>query len=80
VDRFGTLVTNLPASAIEAAGTVVRVGVHTVEVRATFGDVQPGRPVAVVGSGGTLEIAVRDGRADAVLGVGRGIEVRVSAG
>jgi S-adenosyl-L-methionine hydrolase (adenosine-forming) len=80
VDRFGTLVTNLPASAIGAAGAVVRVGVHTVEVHATFGDVQPGMPVALVGSGGTLEIAVRDGRADAVLGVARGIEVRVSAG
>jgi hypothetical protein len=80
VDRFGTLVTNLPASAAGAAGAVVRLGGHSVAVHATFGDVAAGSPVAFVGSGGTLEIAVRDGRADAVLGVARGIEVRVSAG
>ena len=78
VDRFGTLVTNLPSTAV-ADGVVVRMGGHTVAVHAAFGDVPPGSAVAFVGSGGTLEIAVRDGRADAVLGVGRGIEVRVSA-
>jgi len=80
VDRFGTLVTNLPASAVAAAGAVVTLGGRTVAVHTTFSDVAPGSPVALVGSGGTLEIAVRDGRADAVLGVARGGEVRVSAG
>jgi len=79
VDRFGTLVTNLPAGAV-ARGAMVRLGGHTVAVHATFSDVPPGSPVAYVGSGGTLEIAVRDGRADGVLGVARGVEVRVSAG
>jgi len=78
VDRFGTLITNLPASA-GAPGKSVRIGRHAVELHATFGDVAAGSPVAFVGSGGTLEIAVRDGRADAVLGVARGAEVRVSA-
>jgi len=79
VDRFGTLVTNVPASGI-APGTAVRLGGHTVAVHATFGDVPPGSPVAFVGSGGTLEIAVRDGRAETVLGVMRGAEVRVTGG
>ena len=78
VDRFGTLVTNLPSSAV-VPGAVVRLGSHTVVVHSTFGDVPSGSPVALLGSGGTLEIAVRDGRADAVLGVVRGVEVRVSA-
>jgi S-adenosyl-L-methionine hydrolase (adenosine-forming) len=77
VDRFGTLVTNLPASAV-APGTVVRLGTHAVAVHATFADVPPGSPVAFVGSGGTLEVAIRDGRADVALGVSRGVEVRVS--
>ena len=79
VDRFGTLVTNLPASACHA-GAEVRLGRHLVPLHATFGEVPGGSPVAFVGSGGTLEIAVRDGRADAVLGYGRGAEVRVSGG
>ncbi|OYV62319.1 MAG: hypothetical protein B7Z72_15275 [Gemmatimonadetes bacterium 21-71-4] len=78
VDRFGTLVTNVPGAAA-APGSALRVGSHTVALAATFADVPPGSPVAYVGSGGTLEIAVRDGRADQVLGLGRGIEVRASA-
>ncbi|HKX03056.1 MAG TPA: SAM-dependent chlorinase/fluorinase [Methylomirabilota bacterium] len=39
-----------------------------------------GRPTAIVGSTGRLEIFVRGGRADQVLGAGRGARVRVRAG
>jgi hypothetical protein len=78
VDRFGTLVTNIPGNAA-AEGAPLRLGRHSIEVRATFADAAAGSPVAFVGSGGTLEIAVRDGRADAALGLGRGVEVRVAA-
>ncbi len=42
----------------------------------TFGDVGRGALVAFVGSGGTVEIAVRDGSAARLLGVGVGAEVR----
>jgi hypothetical protein len=79
VDRFGTLITNLPAGALGPGGEV-RLGSCTLPLRATFADVQPGEPVAFIGSGGTLEVAVRDARADAALGAGRGTEVRWSAG
>jgi hypothetical protein len=78
VDRFGTLVTSVPGTAVAGGGTV-RIGSRAVIVRTTFADVAPGTAVAFVGSGGTLEIAVRDGRADEVLGVARGGEVRVTA-
>jgi S-adenosylmethionine hydrolase len=78
VDRFGTLVTNIPAARV-AVGAAVRVGVYDLVLRSTFADVPPGDPVAFVGSGGTVEIAVRDGRADTVLGVTRGAEVRATA-
>jgi S-adenosylmethionine hydrolase len=73
-DRFGTLVTNLPAAAGAARGTVViqRAGVP---LRRTFSDVEPGALVAFIGSGGTIEIAVRDGSASAMLGAGTGTEV-----
>jgi len=78
VDRFGTLVSNLPSAKI-APGATVRLGVYDLPLRTTFADVPPGDPVAFAGSGGTIEIAVRNGRADVVLGAGRGVEVRATA-
>jgi len=78
VDRFGTLITNLPGDAV-APGAALAVGGRAVPMAGTFADVAAGAVVAFVGSGGTIEIAVRDGRADQVLGVTRGIDVRAAA-
>jgi hypothetical protein len=78
VDRFGTLITNLPGARL-APGALVRLGAYDLELRKTFADVAPGDPVAYVGSGGTVEIAVRGARADAALGLTRGAEVRATA-
>jgi hypothetical protein len=78
VDRFGTLVTSLPGAAV-APGGLVHVGAARVPLRTTFADVASGTLVAFTGSGGMVEIALRDGRADAVLGAGRGAEVRAAA-
>ena len=78
VDRFGTLVTNLPGRRV-VEGTAVRLGAYDLVLRRTFADVPRGEPVAFVGSGGTVEIAVRDARADAALGATRGGEVRARA-
>jgi len=78
VDRFGTLVTSLPGSAVAPGGTV-RVGATSVPLRTTFADVASGALVAFVGSSGMVEIAARDARADTVLVAGRGAEVRAAA-
>ena len=78
VDRFGTLVTNLPREHVAPDGRV-RVAGRDLPLKATFADVRQREPVAFVGSGGTLEIAVRDGRADVVLGLSRGTEIRATA-
>ena len=76
VDHFGTLISNIPAAAV-GADARVRVGGSDVgPVRRTFADVPRGALVAFVGSGGTVEIAVRDGRAADVLGASIGTEVR----
>lgn len=77
VDRFGTLITNLPGARL-APVALVRLGAYDLQLRNTFADVGPGDPVAFVGSGGTVEIAVRDARADAALGLTRGAEVRAT--
>lgn len=76
VDRFGTLISNIPGGAVEP-GVRIRVdGTDVGALRRTFRDVDRGMLVAVTGSGGTVEIAVRDGSAARLLGVGVGAEVR----
>lgn len=77
VDRFGTLVTNIPGTKVEP-GATVRVGPNDLLLRTTYADAAVGEPLALIGSSGLVEIAVRDGRADQTLGLSRGAEVRVS--
>jgi hypothetical protein len=76
-DRFGNLATNLPADLVRHA-VDVRVGDRSVgPLRATYAAVAPGTPLALIGSDGFLEIAVRDGSAAALPGFGAGITVTV---
>ncbi len=73
VDRFGNLVTNLMGTrsgSIEISGC-------TLPLRRTYADVDEGQPLALVGSSGLVEIAVRNGSAARVLGAARGQEVRL---
>ncbi len=75
IDHFGNCTTNLPAHGL--AGNV-RVRDHDLgPIRHTYGDVTPGQPLALIGSSDLLEIAVRDGSAERVLGLAVGDEVRV---
>ena len=84
VDRFGNLITNIPADRLPP-GAEVQVWSGAGErlvagpVRRTYGDVASGVVVALVGSLGLLEVSVRDGSAAAWLGAGRGARVRASA-
>lgn len=76
IDRFGTLISNIPGAAVEP-GVRIRVeGTDIGPLRRTFADVERGTLVALVGSGGTVEVAVRDGSAARLLGAGVGTEVR----
>ena len=76
VDRFGTLVSNIPGDAVQMGARIHVEGTEAGSLRRTFRDVGRGALVAFVGSGGTVEIAVRDGSAARMLGVGVGAEVR----
>jgi S-adenosylmethionine hydrolase len=71
IDRFGNAVTNLMAR----RGGAVDVGGRTITLSRTYGEVEAGKPVALVGSSGLVEIAVRDGSAAAQLGLRRGSSV-----
>jgi S-adenosylmethionine hydrolase len=76
VDRFGTLVTNLAADRLPPAARIEIAGRDAGPLRRTFSDVHPGALVPLIGSGGTVEVAVRDGSAARVLGAGTGAVAR----
>ena len=76
VDRFGNAVTNL----LGVHGGEVRVGSNVVPLRPTYADVATGEAVALVGSSGLIEIAVRDGSAATALGLTRGSTVHIRDG
>ncbi len=82
VDRFGNAVTNIPAALVEdrRAGRRVRcyAGSTILDgVRGTYGEVEPGEPLVVVGSSGYLEVGVRGGDAAALLTLPKGSPVNV---
>jgi S-adenosylmethionine hydrolase len=68
VDRFGNAVTNL----MSWRGGMVEVNGRRLPVVRTYADVAPGDALALVGSSGLVEIAVRDGSAASVCGLKRG--------
>ncbi|MEP6492348.1 MAG: SAM-dependent chlorinase/fluorinase [bacterium] len=71
IDRFGNALTNL----IGLRGGTVEVGTAQISLRRIYADVPVGSPVAVVGSTGFIEIAIRDGDAAGRLGLVRGARV-----
>jgi S-adenosyl-L-methionine hydrolase (adenosine-forming) len=76
VDRFGNLVTNLPGEVLSGVAEVEVEG-RTVPVGRTYGDVEPGRLLALINSDGRVEIAARDASGANQAGVGPGARVRV---
>jgi S-adenosyl-L-methionine hydrolase (adenosine-forming) len=81
-DRFGNLLTSIPAARLaEIPGS----GGVTLEVAGrrlggpvdAYAEGAEGEPAVIVGSMGRLEIFVKDGSARDRLGVGRGTIVRV---
>jgi S-adenosylmethionine hydrolase len=68
VDRFGNLVTGLapPVGGVRIGGRDVRVAART------YSEAPPRTPFFYVGSMGLIEVGVREGRADEMLGAGPG--------
>jgi S-adenosylmethionine hydrolase len=71
VDRFGNLITNL----VTARAGEIEIGGFRLPIRRTYADVAPGALVALPGSSGLLEVAMREGSAADRLGVSRGTAV-----
>ena len=71
IDRFGNAITNLVGL---RTGTVEAAGL-SLPLRRTYGEAPIGAPVAIVGSSGLIEVAVRDGNAARTLRLTRGTAV-----
>ncbi len=80
-DRFGNLVTSVRAVDVGEAQveSAIAGGLPARWVR-TFGEGRSGELLAMVGSGGRVEIAVREGSAAGRLGAVRGLPVRLVLG
>ena len=76
-DHFGNLIANVRPSDLGGAGDGWRasIGGRSVPLGRTYAEVTPGHVLALVGSWGWYEVAVRDGSAAEVLGLGPGAEV-----
>jgi S-adenosylmethionine hydrolase len=80
VDVFGNATTNISYDALrDRPGINVRVKRKRLgKLKRTYWDVAPGKPLALIGSSGLLEIAVRDGDAARQLKLKVGDQVQVS--
>jgi S-adenosylmethionine hydrolase len=73
-DTFGNLATNLPGSALRGHWRVEVQGRPALPVR-TYADGPPAQLLALVGSDGYVEIALREGSAERELGSSSGLPV-----
>lgn len=76
IDAFGNLITNLPASAIARRGAV-HYKRRAVRVVSSYAAGRPAELIAVSGSLGLVELAIRNGSAAWTLDATRGDEVKV---
>jgi S-adenosylmethionine hydrolase len=76
-DRFGNLITDVPASMLGDRDFAVMAGGREISPARTYGDVEPGQALALIGSGGFLELSVRDGDAATALSLSVGDVVEV---
>jgi S-adenosylmethionine hydrolase len=85
IDGFGNSVTNIDRATLDAFAASFRaprlsvtiVNGASMEIVQAYGDVPTGVPLATLGSFGLLEIAIRDGSAASVFGLGEGAPVTV---
>ncbi len=70
IDRFGNLITSVPGAWVTEGGWVCDIAGRRIEgIQQTYAAAQPGTLLALISSNDTVEIAVRDNSAAALLGV-----------
>ncbi|QOV89858.1 SAM hydrolase/SAM-dependent halogenase family protein [Humisphaera borealis] len=79
IDRFGNATTNVTQELSASIASVSVAGKDVGPVRRTYGDVATGEPLALIGSSGLVEIAVREGSAAEVFSLQVGDVVELLA-
>ncbi len=84
VDAFGNLVTNIDEEGLlrftRGRPFVIRAGQKTIRgLKKGYWEGKKGEPIALLGSGGLLEISVREGSAQKILKMKRGDPIIISA-
>src|SRR5512133_515619 len=79
-DSFGNLITSIRSGDVPGAVTAVWAGDRPARWVRTFAEGATGELLALIGSSGRVELAVREGSAAEVLGAARGLQVRVRVG
>lgn len=77
VDRFGNLISDVPGGWVSPTALVEVGGVEISGLRSHYAAVDDGELLALIGSGGTLEVSVRNGSAADRLGAGRGDPIAI---
>ncbi len=80
IDRFGNGITNIDRNQLTSLNQI-RIRVKTIMIRGlstNYADVPTGKPLALIGSGDTLEISVHQGNASQQLGFGMGDKITIS--
>ena len=71
IDRFGNAITNL----VGRRDMLVEINGREIPIVRTYSDAEIGEPLALVGSSGLIEIAIRDGNAASELQLARGDQI-----
>ena len=81
-DHFGNLITTIEGGMIADAGiwTVTVGNAPPLQIVRTYGEAEPGQPLAYIGSSGMIEIAIRNGNASKELVVREGDAVWIRRG
>ncbi len=72
IDRFGNLITDVPGAWVDEGWRFQLAGCELGGLRRTYSDVAEDEPVVVIGSMGTVEVAIHGGSAAKKLGAARG--------
>jgi S-adenosylmethionine hydrolase len=85
VDAFGNLITNIRERELlqfnRGRSIVIRAGgKNVIGLKKGYWEARKGAPIALIGSGGFLELSVREGSAQKLLKLKRGDKIRIVAG
>ncbi len=78
IDHFGNVITNaLEETWTWVKASNIKIGRDSIPLHRTYTDVPIGHPLAVVGSSGLVELAIRNGSAASYFGIQVGMEIKV---